>query len=78
MIRNGAGSPKRKPGRRLRVKRGDPLLSQRLLTIHNLHYYQALVRGLREAIEAGYAAGLVMHAPTDDDLESVFRYLVTR
>ncbi len=29
------------------------ILGARLNTIHNLHYYQGLMRGLREAIQAG-------------------------
>ncbi len=31
----------------------NEMLGPRLNTIHNLHYYQTLMRGLREAIEAG-------------------------
>jgi queuine tRNA-ribosyltransferase len=30
----------------------NEILGARLATIHNLHYYQALMRGLRQAIEA--------------------------
>lgn len=32
------------------------ILGSRLNTIHNLHYYQTLMRGLREAIGAGRLA----------------------
>lgn len=39
------------------VKCGE-LLARRLLSHHNLHYYQGLVRRLREAIVAGDEAGL--------------------
>jgi queuine tRNA-ribosyltransferase len=35
------------------------ILGSRLNTIHNLHYYQELMAGLREAIEAGRMAGFV-------------------
>ena len=35
------------------LQRVNEILGARLNTIHNLHYYQALMRGLREAIEAG-------------------------
>jgi queuine tRNA-ribosyltransferase len=35
------------------LQRCNEILGHRLNTIHNLHYYQSLMRGLREAIEAG-------------------------
>ncbi|MEW6354270.1 MAG: tRNA guanosine(34) transglycosylase Tgt [Pseudomonadota bacterium] len=35
------------------------ILGARLNTIHNLHYYQELMRGLRQAINAGALAGFV-------------------
>jgi queuine tRNA-ribosyltransferase len=35
------------------LQRCNEILGARLNTIHNLHYYQTLMRGLREAIEAG-------------------------
>jgi len=35
------------------------ILGSRLNTIHNLHYYQELMAGLRQAIEAGRMAGFV-------------------
>jgi queuine tRNA-ribosyltransferase len=35
------------------LDRCGEILGARLATIHNLHYYQTLMRGLREAIEAG-------------------------
>ncbi len=42
------------------------ILGPRLATIHNLHYYQALMARLRDAIEAGKVAAVV------DDLRVVF------
>jgi queuine tRNA-ribosyltransferase len=51
------------------LQRANEILGARLNTLHNLHYYQALMRGLREAIAEGrlasYAAG-VPGAPEDD------------
>jgi queuine tRNA-ribosyltransferase len=41
------------------LDRCGEILGARLATIHNLHYYQALMRGLRAAIEAGELAGFV-------------------
>lgn len=35
------------------------ILGPRLATIHNLHYYQELMKGIREAIAAGRLAGFV-------------------
>jgi queuine tRNA-ribosyltransferase len=35
------------------LDKANEILGARLNTIHNLHYYQALMRGLREAIAAG-------------------------
>jgi queuine tRNA-ribosyltransferase len=35
------------------LERANEILGARLNTIHNLHYYQSLMRGLREAIAAG-------------------------
>jgi queuine tRNA-ribosyltransferase len=35
------------------------ILGARLLTIHNLHYYQSLMSGLREAIAGGRYAEFV-------------------
>jgi queuine tRNA-ribosyltransferase len=44
------------------LQRVNEILGARLNTLHNLHYYQALMQGLREAISAGrldeYAAGV--------------------
>ncbi|MBU0499670.1 MAG: tRNA guanosine(34) transglycosylase Tgt [Gammaproteobacteria bacterium] len=37
----------------------NEILGARLNSIHNLHYYQALMRGLREAIEQGRLDGFV-------------------
>lgn len=41
------------------LDRCGEILAARLATIHNLHYYQALMRGLRDAIEAGALARFV-------------------
>jgi queuine tRNA-ribosyltransferase len=41
------------------LDRCGEILGARLATIHNLHYYQALMRGLRDAIEAGRLASFV-------------------
>ena len=38
------------------LHRANEILGARLNTIHNLHYYQALMQGLRAAIEAGRLA----------------------
>ena len=35
------------------LARCNEILGARLNTIHNLYYYQALMRGIREALEAG-------------------------
>ena len=44
------------------LQRVNEILGARLNTLHNLHYYQRLMQGLREAIAAGrladYAAGV--------------------
>jgi queuine tRNA-ribosyltransferase len=39
------------------LHRANEILGARLNTIHNLHYYQSLMRGMREAIAAGAFAG---------------------
>ena len=43
------------------LDRCNEILGARLNTVHNLHYYQALMRALRGAVEAGdlaaFAAG---------------------
>ena len=41
------------------LDRCGEILGARLATIHNLHYYQSLMRGLRDAIEAGALAAFV-------------------
>lgn len=41
------------------LDRCGEILAARLGTIHNLHYYQTLMRGLREAIETGALADFV-------------------
>ena len=38
------------------LQRVNEILGSRLNTLHNLHYYQDLMRGLREAIEGGRLA----------------------
>ena len=42
------------------LQRTKEILGARLNTIHNLHYYQALMREMREAIEAGRFADFVV------------------
>jgi queuine tRNA-ribosyltransferase len=41
------------------VVRSDEIIGSMLLTWHNLHYYQTLMQGLRDAIGAGRLAGFV-------------------
>jgi queuine tRNA-ribosyltransferase len=41
------------------LQRTNEILGARLNTLHNLHYYQRLMRGLREAIETGRYASFV-------------------
>ncbi len=41
------------------LQRVNEMLGARLNTVHNLHYYQELMAGLRQAIEAGRLAGYV-------------------
>ena len=41
------------------VVRSDEIIGSMLLTWHNLHYYQTLMQGLRDAIGAGQLAGFV-------------------
>ncbi|MCB1395583.1 MAG: tRNA guanosine(34) transglycosylase Tgt [Rhodobacter sp.] len=41
------------------VVRADEIIGSMLLTWHNLHYYQELMQGLRDAIAAGRLAGFV-------------------
>jgi queuine tRNA-ribosyltransferase len=41
------------------LHRCNEILGARLNTIHNLHYYQVLMRELREAIAAGSFAAYV-------------------
>ena len=41
------------------LHRCNEILGARLMTIHNLHYYQSLMRGLRGAIENGNLASFV-------------------
>ena len=38
------------------VVKADEIIASMLLTWHNLHYYQELMAGLRDAIEAGTLA----------------------
>jgi queuine tRNA-ribosyltransferase len=41
------------------VVRSGEIIGSMLLTWHNLHYYQTLMQGLRDAIDAGQLAGFV-------------------
>ncbi|MDP2238912.1 MAG: tRNA guanosine(34) transglycosylase Tgt [Burkholderiales bacterium] len=41
------------------LQRANEILGARLNTLHNLHYYQELMRGLRQAIAAGRLSGFV-------------------
>ncbi len=55
------------------VVKSDEIIGSMLLTWHNLHYYQTLMQGLRDAIAAGDLAGFVagfhsMRAQGDVDL----------
>ena len=49
------------------VVKADEIIASMLLTWHNLHYYQALMQGLRQAIAAGQLAAFVetFHATRD-------------
>ncbi len=53
--------------------RSNEMLSARLNTIHNLHYYQELMRGLREAIAAGQLSQFAknFHAMRGDSVSAV-------
>ncbi len=41
------------------VVKADEIIGSMLLTWHNLHYYQVLMQGLRDAIAAGRLAAFV-------------------
>jgi queuine tRNA-ribosyltransferase len=41
------------------VIKADEIIGSMLLTWHNLHYYQVLMQGLRDAIAAGQLAAFV-------------------
>jgi len=45
------------------LQRVNEILGARLNTLHNLHYYQRLMQGLREAIAAGRLAGYAAGVP---------------
>jgi queuine tRNA-ribosyltransferase len=49
------------------VVKADEIIGSMLLTWHNLHYYQVLMQGLRDAIGAGQLAAFVaaFHARRD-------------
>ena len=47
------------------LARVGEILGARLNTLHNLHYYQMLMRGMREAIEAGALATFVQRFKDD-------------
>jgi queuine tRNA-ribosyltransferase len=56
------------------VVKSDEIIGSMLLTWHNLHYYQVLMQGLRDAIGGGTLAGFVaaFHARrTEGDVEPV-------
>ena len=56
------------------VVKADEIIGSMLLTWHNLHYYQVLMQGLRDAIAAGGLAGFVagFHARrAEGDVEPV-------
>jgi queuine tRNA-ribosyltransferase len=41
------------------VVKSDEIIGSMLLTWHNLHYYQVLMQGLRDAISAGRLGAFV-------------------
>jgi queuine tRNA-ribosyltransferase len=47
------------------LQRVNEILGARLNTLHNLHYYQTLMRGLREAIEGGALPAFIRQFRTD-------------
>jgi queuine tRNA-ribosyltransferase len=49
------------------LQRVNEILGARLNTLHNLHYYQALMQGLREAIAAGRIEAFAAGVAGDDD-----------
>ena len=56
------------------VFRGKEIISSMLLTWHNLHYYQELMQGMRDAIEADDFAGFEARfhaARADGDIEPI-------
>jgi queuine tRNA-ribosyltransferase len=52
------------------LQRVNEMLGARLNTLHNLHYYQELMAGLRAAIAGGRLAAFAAAHGTDRDLES--------
>ena len=52
------------------LQRTNEILGARLNTLHNLHYYQDLMRGLRTAIEAGRLGEFVAALERRPGLES--------
>jgi queuine tRNA-ribosyltransferase len=52
------------------LQRVNEMLGARLNTLHNLHYYQELMAGLRAAIAGGRLAAFAATHGTDRDLES--------
>ena len=44
---------------RIKGYKADEIIGSMLLTWHNLHYYQVLMQGLRDAIAGGRLAGFV-------------------
>jgi queuine tRNA-ribosyltransferase len=49
------------------LQRVNEMLGARLNTLHNLHYYQELMRGLRAAIAAGRLAAFAVDMVKTDD-----------
>ena len=47
----------------------NEMLGARLNTLHNLHYYQTLMRGLREAIAEGRLQAFIAAAPPEPEGE---------
>jgi queuine tRNA-ribosyltransferase len=53
------------------LQRVNEMLGARLNTLHNLHYYQEVMRGLRDAIEAGRLAQFVAALGPEPDADPV-------
>jgi len=53
------------------LHRAGEMLGGMLLTWHNLHYYQKLMAGLRDAVEADSLSGFVSHFRDEQDLGDI-------